>query len=61
MSNVVGFLVFLILSVFGGLLGSVFGGESGAQVGFVAFGLFALLVPYRRWILRWWMEWQRRE
>lgn len=60
MSNTVGFLLILTCTIVGGALGDALAGEDGALAGFVAGGVFAIFVPYRRWLLRWWEELSRR-
>ena len=45
-------MVFLVLAVLGGLIGSLMGGEAGARVGFVVMGVSALILPYRKWLVQ---------
>lgn len=59
MSNTVGSLIFILAATAGGFIGSALGGENGALTGFVGLGFLSLFTPWRRWVLRWWQEWER--
>lgn len=48
--NTISFLIFLVLAIIGGAVGSLVGGEPGARMGFVVLGVSALMLPYRRWL-----------
>jgi len=49
-SRNISLLIFLIVAIIGGAIGSLTGGEAGSRIGFVVMGVSALILPYRRWL-----------
>ena len=54
--NVRNFTLFLAFAIIGGFIGQTIDPQNGMRVGFVAGGLLAFLLPWRRW----WRQWLER-
>ncbi|MBI4499016.1 MAG: hypothetical protein HY689_14080 [Chloroflexi bacterium] len=59
LSSTAGSVFFILAITIGALVGSMVGGEQGTVVGFVGLGFLSVFTPWRRWLVRWWQEWER--